>query len=321
VRRGGNRVRITAQLIDAETSNHLWAERYDRDPSDIFAVQDEITEAVSIAIEPTVVATERRRAVQKPPEDLSAWEAYQRGRWHGGHISAEENDKAKSCFRQAIERDPNFAPAHAGLAFAILQSAYVFQKATLAEAADEALAHARKAIALNPLDAVPHACLGHVLVIRGDLEGALTQLRKALSISPNFAGAYHLLGFALIYSGEPRQGIEAIRNAMRLDPHDPSPMRSFQIAHGHYFLREYDAGADAAKQAIRAHPDHALAYRWLAAALGQAGRPDEARQALDKAMSLAPKSFDMFVRQRAPWMRAEQHEHMLDGLRKAGWEG
>ena len=111
VRRSSNRVRITAQLIDAETGNHLWAERYDRDMADIFAVQDEITEAVAIAIEPAVAQMEQWRAVRKPPESLSSWEAYQRGLWHFGRIGTTENEAAKTFSRRAIDLDPSFAPA------------------------------------------------------------------------------------------------------------------------------------------------------------------------------------------------------------------
>src|SRR5262249_5344024 len=117
VRRGGNRVRITAQLIDAITGNHMWGERYDRDLTDVFAIQDEITDAIVIAIEPAVADMERRRAVRKPPESLDAWEAYQRGLWHMGHLGVTDNEAAvtdnvaaKSFFRRAIDLDPRFAP-------------------------------------------------------------------------------------------------------------------------------------------------------------------------------------------------------------------
>jgi adenylate cyclase len=113
VRRGGNRVRVTAQLVDAETGNQLWAERYDRAPTDIFAVQDEITEAVVIAIVPALAEMERRRAARKPLESLSAWEAYQRGLWHHGRIGPAENEAAQRFYRRAIDLDPNFAPAYA----------------------------------------------------------------------------------------------------------------------------------------------------------------------------------------------------------------
>jgi len=321
VRRGGNRVRISAQLIDAETGNHLWADRYDRDPADVFAVQDEITEAVAIAIEPAVAEMERQRAVRKPPESLGAWEAYQRGLWHMGRIGVTDNEAAKSFFRRAIELDPNFAPPHAWLANAIFQGAVLYQTSSFAEAADELLPLAERAVCLDRSDAVGHLGIASGLQARGDHDGSLAEMRQALAISPNDATAHHFLGFSLLFSGRPREGIEAIRRAMRLDPNGPVAYhRLVHIAMAHYFLREYAAAIESAKDAIRSRPDHPWPHRWLAAALGQAGRLDEAKQALQKAIAISLKSFDMYVRQRPPWMRPADHEHMLEGLRKAGWK-
>jgi adenylate cyclase len=320
VRRSSNRVRITAQLIDAETNNHLWAERYDRDMADIFAVQDEITETVAIAIEPTVAQMEQWRAVRKPPESLSSWEAYQRGLWHSGRIGTTENEAAKTFFRRAIDLDPSFAPPHAWLANTILSEAWLYQTKSMPEALDEALPVAQKAISLDPLDAVAHCGVGYVRFFRGDHDDAVAEARQALIINPNYAGAHQLLGSTLVFSGHPREGIEALRMAMRLDPNDlQRQIRFVHISMGHYFLREYDAAVEAAKEAVRSHPD--LGPRSLAAALGQAGRFDEAKQALQKAIAVAPRSFNMYVRQRAPWFRPEDYSHVLEGLRKAGWEG
>ena len=320
VRRGGNRVRITAQLIDAETGNHLWAERYDRDLVDIFAVQDEITEAVAIAIGPAVAQMEQWRAVRKPPESLGAWEAYQRGLWHSGRIGATENEAAKTFFQRAIDLDPHFAAAHAELANTILREAWLYQTRSMVKVLDEALAIAQKAISLDPMDVVAHCSVGTGRFLRGDHAGALAEACQALIISPNYAGAHHSLGSTLVFSGHPREGIEALRTAMRLDPNDlHRHVRLVHISMGHYFLREYDAAVDFAKQAVRSYPD--LGPRSLAAALGQAGRFDEAKQALQEAIAVAPKSFEMYVRQRAPWFRSEDYNHMLEGLRKAGWGG
>jgi adenylate cyclase len=323
VRRGGNRIRISAQLTDAVTGNHLWADRYDRDPTDIFAVQDEITEAVAIAVLPAVAQMEQHRAVRKPPESLGAWEAYQRGLWHFGHFRPIENEVAKTFFRQAIDLDPNFAQAHALLASAILQTAYRYQQMSLAEVSDEALALAQRAVYLDPLDVMAHSNMGWVLFFtRSDLEGALAEARKALAISPNFGNAHLLLGSTLLYSGQPQEGLEALRNSIRLDPLGPlHPDKLGNIAIAHYVMGEYDAAVEAAKAALRSNPNLPWAHRWLTAALGQAGRLEEAKQALQKAMVVVPKSFDMYVRQRVPWMRPGDYEHMLDGLRKAGWEG
>jgi adenylate cyclase len=322
VRGGGDRVRITAQLIDAETGNHMWAERYDRAATDVFAVQDEITEAVAIAIEPAVAELERRRTIRKRPESLGAWEAYQRGLWHLGRIGKEDNAAAQSFLRRAIDADPSFAPAHAELAHAIQLEASLYQTRTIADALDEALAAAKRAISLDPLDASGHKSMGLALLGRGDREGALAQARQALALSPNYATAHQLLGTTLIFSGEPREGLEALRQAMRLDPYDPVHyLRLAHVVPAHYFLHEYEAAIAAAKETLQHYPDHPWLGRWLPAALAQAGRLDEARQALQQAIVRFPRSFDLYARQRVPWFRPEDHAHMLEGLRKAGWEG
>jgi adenylate cyclase len=330
VRRGSTRVRITAQLVDAVTGNHLWAERYDRDPADIFAVQDEITEAVAIAIEPAVAGMERRRAVRKPPESLDAWEAYQRGLWHMARGSVTDNKAAKSFFRRAIDLDPSFAPAHAKLAIAIFYGASTYQffgassdqAMSIAEALAEALPVADRAMALDPLCAEAYISIGSVRLNQGDHEGALAAARRALAISPNYATAHQYLATALLFSGRPRESLEPMRRAIRLDPHDPQQInRLCQIANAHYFLREYEAAVEVEKDALRSYPDHPHAYRGLAAALGQAGRMEEAKQVMEKLIAVAPKSLEMYVRRCVAWMRVEDYEHMLEGLRKAGWEG
>ena len=119
VRRSGGRVRVTAQLIDAETGNHIWAERYDRDLTEIFTVQDEITAAIVAAILPAVSDVEQRRALRKPPERLDAWESYQRGLWHMRRCNARDNSRAQDFFNRAIDTDPSFGPAYSALAMAL----------------------------------------------------------------------------------------------------------------------------------------------------------------------------------------------------------
>lgn len=321
VRRSGNRVRITAQLIDAATGNHLWAERYDRDVADIFAVQDEITGVVAVAIEPAIAQMEQWRAVRKSPESLSSWEAYQRGLWHSNRIGKAENNAAKSFFQHAIDLDPGFAPSYAGLAYATLAEAWLYQARSMSDAFEEALPVAQKAISLDPMDALAHCCVCSTRFVRGDYDGALIEARQALIINPNYAIAHESLGSTLVFSGRPREGIESLRVAMRLDPRNlrRQQHRWLHISIGHYFLGEYDASIEAAREVVRSHPE--LGTRSLAAALGQAGRFDEAKQALQNSIAVAPKSFEMYVRQRAPWFRPEDHQHILEGLRKAGWDG
>jgi adenylate cyclase len=320
VRRGGNRVRVSAQLIDTETGHHLWAERYDRDVADVFAVQDEITEAVATAIVPTVAEIERQRAVRRPPESLGAWEAYQRGLWHISQMSQTDYERAKQLFQRAIELDPNFGAAYSALAQATTSEATLFQTHSIGEAVQEATGYAQRAIALDPMDALGHSCRGIELTLQGDYEGGLAEARRALAISPNLANAHSCLGTVLLFSGHPREGIDALRRALRQDPYDPYRfIRLPQIGTGHYLLGEYNSAVEALKETIRSYPNHPWAHSRLAAALGQLGRVGEAQASLHKAIAVAPKYFDMIVRHRAPWWRPEDHEHLLDGLRKAGW--
>ena len=320
LRKAGNRVRVTGQLVEAETGKHVWAERYDRDLADIFALQDEITGAVTIAIAPAIAHAERKRAMRTAPGSLDAWTAYQRGLWHVFKISREDDALAQKYFQQAIDIDPAFAGGYKGLAVAYLQAATLFHTRSPAEAYRSAEALARQAIALDGTDAEAHSTLATAMLRHGDYDGALAQAEIALAMSPNLALAQGTLGEALIFSGQPKKGLVAVRTSIRLDPHDPKlANRLNNLALGYYFSRDYEAAVEAAKRAVRSNPEYPLPYRWLAAALGQLGRTVEAREALEEAIAIAPATFDMYVRRRMPWHRPEDYAHMLEGLRKAGW--
>ena len=319
LRKAGNRIRVTSQFVDAETGKHIWAEHYDRDLADIFAVQDEITEAVTIAITPAIADAEQQRALRKPPDSLDAWAAYQRGLWHVSRWTAQEHALAEKFFQRAVDLDPNFAGGYKGLAV-VLGSAADFQSRDLPEAVSSAEAYARRAVALDGTDAESHCWLSYALRRRGDFEGALAEAERALTISPNMAAAHAVRAATLIFSGHPKEGIAGLKRSRRLDPRGPRSVGALNhMVLGLYFSREYETAIEAAKYEIRLFPEFPLPYRWLAAALGQLGRIEEASQALDKAIAIAPAVFDMYVRQRPPWMRPENHAHMLDGLRKAGW--
>ena len=324
VRKAGNRIRVTAQLIEAETGNHVWANRYDRDLADIFAVQDEITHALTTALTPAIADAELRRAIRKPPESLDAWAAYQRGLWHLSKANSEDDTIAQNFFRRAIDLDPTFAPGYSALALAQLQAAAIYQKLTLAEAQSSAEALARRAVSLDGADAEARSCLGWALQARGELDGALVEIERALAMSPNLAVAHWQRGATLIFSGQPMKGLDALETCIRLDPRDQfMSVRLLHIACGLYFAREYeDEGVvAAAKRLIRSYPDFPMIYRWPAAALGQLGRAAEAKEWLEKAISYAPAAFKMYVHNRVPWFRPEDHAHLIEGLRKAGWEG
>jgi len=203
-----------------------------------------------------------------------------------------------------------------------LQAAAIYQKLDPVEAQSSAEALARRAVALDGADAQARSCLGWALQARGELEGALVEIERALAMSPNLAAAHGHRGATLIFSGRPKEGLAALETCIRLDPRDPFlSVRLLHIACGLYFSREYEATVEAARRLLLSYPDFPMIYRWPAAAFGQLGRVAEAKEALEKAVSLAPTAFDMYVRNRVPWFRPEDHAHLVEGLRKAGWKG
>jgi len=318
LRKAANRIRVTAQLVEAETGRHVWAERYDRDLTDIFAVQDEITEAVTIAIAPAIADAELQRALRKPPESLDAWAAYQRGLWHLGKAAARDCEKAKEFFRRAIDLDPNFPDGYCGLATAEIRAAGTFRRGSLIEAQSSAEQLAYFAVALDGNNASAHSCLAFALFGRGDRRGAWAEADRAVALSPNLASGYFRRGTALIYSGRPQEGLKDLQTSLRLEPCGPNlAINLHHVTIGLYFSRAYDKAVEAAQYSVRSFPEHPPPYRWLAAALGQLGCVEEARKALEKAMAVVPPPF---LRD-APWYRPDDRAHFLEGLRKAGWEG
>jgi adenylate cyclase len=176
-------------------------------------------------------------------------------------------------------------------------------------------------VALDNADAEAHACLSVVFRQRGDLSGALTEAEHALVISPNLSRAHTVFAQALIFSGRPKEGVVSLKLSFRLDPRVRSADRANFMALGLYFAGEYDDAIEAATAAIQGYPEYPHLYRWLAAALGQVGRLAEAGAALERAIAISPGSFDMYVRNRPLFFRPEDHEHMVEGLQKAGWAG
>lgn len=322
VRRAAGRIRVNVQLIDTESGTHIWAERYDRDLADVFAVQDEITGALTSAINPAVAEAELRRALRKPPENLGAWEAYQRGLWHARKATADDNRQALEFFRRAAELDPTFASPHAMLAYCYgwgFASGGLVPVQDISKVAEQA---ARRAIELDPDDTTALAALSWLAVCDGRPADGLEQAERAIAVAPNDAVAWEAKARVLQFSSRPREALVAYQAALRLSPVGPSTWIMLTgMVISHYFAGDYHATVDAAQRAIRNHPLVPRSYRWLAAALGQLGQQDAARTALGKAIELSPEQFDFYVQSRPPWFRPEDHEHMLAGLRKAGWQG
>lgn len=317
VRKGGNRIRITGQLIDALTGSHLWAERYDRDISDIFAVQDEIASSVASVIEPALTAAEQERVLRKPPERLDAWEAYQRGLWHFYKYRPEDNKTALTFFRQAIALDPNFAPGHYGYALALQWDIWHFSSRPFAEVQGTAREEAQIAVSLDDKDAMAHAVLAHMMMWGSEWESAIAEARTALALNPNSAFVISMLGCVLGFGGHREEALEKLQQAMRASPHDPL-IWLWTIWRGvfQFFSRDFSAALQTTHEVARLRPNYTINYELMAAALAFLGRLDDARAALDR---IPPQSAEQLerLRQSPPWIRPEDFALRVEGVRLA----
>ncbi len=319
VRRAGKRLRITAQLIDAVNDAHLWAERYDRDLEDIFAVQDEVTRAIVTAIEPELGSVERERARRKPPESLDAWSCYQRGLWHLYRHTAEDSTKGQDLLRRAIALDSGFAAPHAALGFSLY---YVVVGGLVSDPGDRlsrALEEARAAIAANERDAFGHEVLGRILLLHGEHDASIAAHETSLGLNPNYANAHYGLAFALCFTGQPEQAMRELDEAQRLSPHDPllwgfMTIKSFALT----LLRRYDEALVWAKKAQQWPSATVWAYFSEVVPLAHLGRVKEAREALERAFTVKPDLSAGFFKQIFHFKNPAEMAHVMDGLHKAG---
>jgi adenylate cyclase len=318
VRKAGSRVRVTGQLIDAIAGTHVWADRYDRDLSDIFAVQDEITASVAGAIEPALADAEQQRALRKPPKSLDAWEAYQRGVWHFNKYAPAENQIALGFFRQAIGLDPNFAPGHYGYALALQWDIWHFSERPFSEVQGTARDEARIAVSLDDKDAMAHAVLAHMRMWGSEWEAAISEARAALALNPNSAFVISMLGCVLGFGGYHDEALERLRQAMRASPHDPLTwLWTRWSACIQFYARQFDAALETFNELVRLRPESGPNEGYIAGCLAFLGRLDEARAVLERAR---PRPPDPRWRQRPPWLRPEDYAFLNEGPRLAAGE-
>ena len=280
VRKAGNRVRITAQLIDASTGAHLWAERYDRDLADVFALQDEITESVVGAIEPELQRVEELRAARKSPKSMDAWDHYMRGMWRFYQFSSDDLADAEQLMRQSIKLDPKFTLGHIGLARVLVAKIMWGKSENLDADRQAAYAAARRAVELDEREAYGHYTLAWASLLTGRQEAALAEAQKSIDLTPNFALAFFVLGVSRIFLGRFDQASDPIQRAMRLSPHEPLKFVFFNfLALAQYHQGNFEEGARIARMGIDVRHSHML-YRTLAACCGQLGHAVEAEAAL-----------------------------------------
>lgn len=314
VRKSGNRVRITAQLINGSTGAHLWAERYDRNMEDIFAVQDEITQVVAAAIEPEISKAEFERVRRTPPENLDAWSMYQHGMHHFHQSTEQSDEEAKRHFRAAIALDPNFSPAYASLARAYSRGLMRQPTEKHAEHIKIAVEAAQKAITLDSEDAYAYVGLGFSMV-RSRPEESYRYFETALSMNPNLAVAHYGSAVASVAVNKPSKAKEHIETALRFSPRDPARFMFYGILGSAYFLMEdYEAALDWSSKTSKAtsHLPQTGVMRLAALAhLDRTAELDAEKEALLKAQPDTTIS-------RARKFLLGPNEAFIEGLRKAG---
>jgi TolB-like protein/Flp pilus assembly protein TadD len=316
VRKSGQRVRIASQLLDALTGDHIWAERYDRELSDIFALQDEITTSVTAAIEPKLLAAEGIRTETRSIEDLSAWDLVARALSHFWKLTPAESATAIAILRQAVERHPNYAPAHSMLAFALLVAGYM---GWIPGAADRKFVTqlARRAVELDEDDPWAYMALGMIAWTDRQTDEAVRRFQTAISLNPNFAAAYGYIGLALVFDGQSDEALRYFEQVMRMSPRDPSTHFFAGISVAHYMAGRYPDAVRWGRQALQQRPGILSGHRILCASLAQAGQIDEAKAVLSMLRQMQPNLSIAWIRQWVPYT-AGPMEHFLAGLRKAG---
>jgi adenylate cyclase len=315
VQKGADKVRINAQLIDASTGSHLWAERYDRDLRDLFAVQDEIVQTIVTTLAVKIGALERERAMRKHTDNLEAYDYALRGGKYLRDRTRAANIKAEEMFSKAIELDPSYATAYVGLGHVHVGLVSYGWTEFPAQALQQAHDLAQKALSIDESHAGAHSLLGNVYIFRGQHELAISELQRAIELNPNDALSRRFLGMVMLWSSRPDDAIQAYETALRYDPRT-SPGSHMFLGLGYYLKGRYDAAISTMEQGVARHPNFVGNHIALAAAYAQAGRSEEAARAAAKVLRLDPffevESYGTVFRN--PADRAV----IIEGLRKAG---
>ena len=317
VRKAGSRVRITAQLVEAATGHHLWAERYDRELEDVFAVQDEVTRNIVATLAGKLDATERRRARSESERtgNLEAYDLVLRGREHFLRFNPEDNLAARRLYEKAVELDPDYARAYAGIAWTHLVEGF---SAESDEAHDRALEYARKGVRINPSSHSNFLTLGLVYLSNGKADQAVQAIEHGIELNPNDPDGLAFLATALCLQGNPDEAIARVSEATRINP-GLGPERRAETAMSHFVARRYSESVEAV-QGLDDPPSSVVMFH--AAALAQLGREDEAKKMIAdfrrQASANASLPYAYYLR---GFKHDEDREHYTEALRKAGLEG
>jgi len=314
VRKSGNRVRVTAQLIDATTDTHLWAQRFDREITDIFAMQDDITRTIVASLPASIEAAHAERIKRKLPEDIAAYEYVLAAKVLHHRATRDDNLEARRLVDRAIDLDPKFAQAHAWKACLFGQAAAFGFEAPPAALLERAFAEVQTAVALDPNDIEAHRVLCEANMSHGQMDRARLHHDRAFELNPNDPRIVAQKGELLIWLGRPDEGAEWIRLAMRLDPH-AARTRAHLLGRALYALRNYAEAAEAYQQIMQMRWAH---HADLAACHAQLGQQDQARLHAAEVLRLNPGFSSLAYLGNLSYQRAEDRDHVREGLDKAG---
>ena len=315
VRRAGSKIRVSAQLIDATTNQHLWSSRYDNEFEDLFSMQDDITRKVVGALAVELTRLESERAANKPPQNLDAYDLVLRGRSLLRRQERSANFQAQELFERAIAIDPGYAAAYAGLGRAHTLAVGFGYTEFVLKGIERAEALARQGLALDSNSVRSRELLAVVYMYKGEFELAVDQIRRVLAINPSDAESYKVYGTVMVFAGHEQKAIEWFEAALRLDPNmDVTKMAELAIAY--YLSGRYEDAITAANRVVREAPTLFLGYIVLAAAHAEAGRIDQAVKAAQTLLRLRP--FFTIDWATSVYRDPDDAAHLARGLRKAG---
>jgi TolB-like protein len=316
VRKAGDRVRITAQLIDVDTEGHLWAERYDRDLKDVFSLQDEVTQKIVAALSVRLTEEEQERLVYKETDNLEAYDYILRGLEYCHRITKEANAQARQMFEKAIELDTKYALAYSWLGRSYWLD-WVMGWNQDPQTLERAYDLAQRAIALDDSQPSGHSLLGEVYLWKKQLEQAIAELEKTIALNPNDADGLAALGNILSWAGRSGEAIGLVKKAIRLNP-VPPVYYLWNLGHAFFLTGQYEKAIQKFKQALKRLPDYLPAHAYLAVIYSELGRHEEARVEASEVGRLSPQSSLESWRERLPYKNQGILERMVEGLSKAG---
>lgn len=320
VRRSGDRIRVTAQLVDTSTGRQTWSDKYDRELKDVFAVQDEITSKIAARLEPEIGASERQKVSRRTNQDLHAWECYHLGVFHFFKFTSEDNLEAQRLLQKSRDLDPSAGEAHAWWAYAVILGMVYWDTDPSPEVLDEALAATQTALEIDDQNAVFYALKARVQLARCEYQSALAENKMAIQLNPSFAAAYCGLADSLAYEGRYDEAIERFEKAIELSPNDPQRWAFLTYgALAHIFKGDYETAISWADRASEIPNCQFWTIAHKAVALAYLGEKDRTEKQVEVLLRERPQFSLAFARKKLFFLKDEQQlDTYMKGLALAG---